>query len=360
MNTNVTRSSCRRVFLQDFRDGLVATCLFGMQSGHLTATDDRAVGKSALPTGVVYEDLFKLHDPGRGHPETPMRYEAVMNALLKADFAKSLKRVKPRAATERDVVRCHDKQYVQTAKRDIRSGAHVLSTGDTHICRDSLTVALHAAGGACAAVDAVMQGKAKNVFCAVRPPGHHATPNRGMGFCIFNNAAIAARYAQQQHKIGKVLIVDWDVHHGNGTQDIFYEDGSVFYFSTHQSPWYPGTGDRDETGERKGKGTTLNRPFPAGSGRKQIVGAFQDDLLPAANRFKPNFVIISAGFDSRIGDPLGRFRLTDDDFIDLTGILLDIATEHAEGRLISILEGGYNLDGLASAVFAHCSRLQQV
>ena len=150
-----------------------------------------------------------------------------MNALLKADFAKSLKRVKPRAATERDVVRCHDKQYVQTAKRDIRSGAHVLSTGDTHICRDSLTVALHAAGGACAAVDAVMQGKAKNVFCAVRPPGHHATPNRGMGFCIFNNAAIAARYAQQQHKIGKVLIVDWDVHHGNGTQDIFYEDGSA-------------------------------------------------------------------------------------------------------------------------------------
>ncbi len=359
MQTNGDQRNSRRGFLQDCGDGVLAMCLIGMETGHVSVADDRAAGKSDLPTGVVFEDVFKLHDPGRGHPESPGRYKAIMSALLKADFANSLKRLKPRAATDDDVVRCHIQEYVETAKRDILSGARVLSTGDTAICRDSLKAALHAAGGACTAVDAVAEAKAKNVLCTVRPPGHHATPNRGMGFCIFNNAAVAARYAQQHHRLEKVLIVDWDVHHGNGTQNIFYEDGSVFFFSTHQSPWYPGTGRKDETGHRMGKGTTLNRPFPAGTGRRKIVAAFQDDLVPAANRFKPDLVIISAGFDSRLGDPLGRFRLTDDDFVELTGIVLDIAKEHAEGRVISILEGGYNLDGLASAATAHCRRLKQ-
>ena len=356
MQRNEEKRDSRRGFLHDCRDGLLATCLLGIESVYAAAHDAQ---KPDLPTGIVFEDLFTLHDTGRGHPESPGRYKAVMSALLKSDFAKSLQRLQPRAATDDDVIRCHFKKYVETAKRDIRSGARVLSTGDTAICRDSLKAALHAAGGACTAVDAVAKEKAKNVFCIVRPPGHHATPNRGMGFCIFNNAAVAARYAQKRHQLEKVLIVDWDVHHGNGTQDIFYEDGSVFFFSTHQSPWYPGTGKKDETGHRMGKGTTLNRPFPAGTGRKEIVGAFQDDLVPAANRFKPDLVIISAGFDSRLGDPLGRFRLTDDDFVELTGIVLDIAKEHAQGRVISILEGGYNLDGLASAATAHCRRLQQ-
>ncbi len=325
----------------------------------MKANANRAAEKIDLPTGVVYDDVFSIHDTGRDHPESPQRYEAVKSALLKADFATSLRQLRPRAATDGDVSRCHSKAYIATAKRDILSGARVLSTGDTSICRDSLKAALHAAGGVCTAVDAVMQANVKNAFCAVRPPGHHATPDRGMGFCIFNNAAIAARYAQQKHGVEKVLIVDWDVHHGNGTQDIFYEDGSVFFFSTHQSPWYPGTGPREETGKGRGQGTTLNRPLPAGSGRQEIVGAFQDDLLPAVGRFKPDLVIISAGFDSRLGDPLGRFRLTDDDFVDLTGIVLEIAREHAQGRLISILEGGYNLGGLATAVTAHCGRLWQ-
>ncbi len=312
-----------------------------------------------LPTAVVLDPVFAKHLTGPGHPEAPERYEVVATALRKADFARQLMFLDPRRATDEDLVRCHREGYVEIAKKDIRSGARQLTTGDTAVCRDSLKVALDAAGSVCGAVDQVIAKKAKNAFCVVRPPGHHATPSRGMGFCIFNNVAIAARYAQKKHKIGKVLIVDWDVHHGNGTQDIFYDDPSVLFFSTHQSPWYPGTGSREETGTGKGRGTTLNRPFPAGAGRKEIVGAFRDDLVPVVHRFKPELVLISAGFDSRRGDPLGRFLLTDEDFVELTRITLEIAREHAEGRVVSVLEGGYNLSGLASAAKAHCEKLHE-
>ncbi len=179
-----------------------------------------------------------------------------------------------------------------------------------------------------------------------------------MGFCIFNSIAIAARYAQHKYGISRVLIADWDVHHGNGTQDIFYHDGSVFFFSTHQHPWYPGTGLADEVGEGKGQGMILNCPFPAGSGRKEILGAFQEKLMPAAEKVKPELVLISAGFDSRKDDPLGNFLLTDADFVDLTHLMLEMADKHAGGRVVSVLEGGYNLEGLASAVRAHVQALQ--
>ncbi len=178
-----------------------------------------------------------------------------------------------------------------------------------------------------------------------------------MGFCLFNNVAIAARYAQSKYKIERVLIADWDVHHGNGTQDIFYENNKVFFMSTHQSPWYPWTGKRRETGKGKGKGFTMNRPFPAGAGNEEIIGAFRNDLLPAAKKFRPELTLISAGFDSRIGDPLGRFKIDDQGYRELTKIMLEIADIAGEGKLVSILEGGYNLKGLASAVVAHIDEL---
>jgi acetoin utilization deacetylase AcuC-like enzyme len=218
-------------------------------------------------------------------------------------------------------------------------------------------VALEAAGGVLNAVDMVAGGKVKNAFCAVRPPGHHATAVRGMGFCVFNNVAVAARYAQKKHGLARVLIADWDVHHGNGTQDIFYNDGSVFFFSTHQSPWYPGTGAAGETGEGSGKGATMNCPFPAGSGRAEVLGVFRERLMPAMDSFRPELVVISAGFDSRAGDPLGQFRLTDEDFADLTRMLMDVADKHAGGRVVSVLEGGYSLTGLAAGVAAHVKTL---
>jgi acetoin utilization deacetylase AcuC-like enzyme len=202
-----------------------------------------------------------------------------------------------------------------------------------------------------------MEGRAQNAFCVVRPPGHHSSSDRGMGFCIFNNVALAARYAQRRHGLDRVLIADWDVHHGNGTQDIFYADGSVFFFSTHQHPWYPGTGRAEETGEGAGRGATLNCPFPAGSGRAEIMGAFRRKLLPAAADFKPDLVLISAGFDSRAGDPLGGFTLSDGDFAELTALLLEVADTYAGGRVVSVLEGGYSLEGLAAAAVAHVKAL---
>lgn len=313
-----------------------------------------AAPAAGLPTAIIYDDVFLEHDTGFGHPESPLRYQVVMQALARADFAGQLQLTPARAAADEDLIRCHDPGYVETARRDIQSGASALSTGDTAVCPASWKAARHAAGGACLAVDLVLQNKAKNVFCALRPPGHHATARRGMGFCVFNNVAVAARYAQQRFGVGKVLIADWDVHHANGTQDIFYEDGSVFLFSTHQSPWYPGTGAREETGRGPGLGTTLNRPFPAGAGRHEIVGAFVDELRPAMDAFQPELVLLSAGFDSRHGDPLGGFHLADEDFADLTQIMLEIADRSAHGRVISMLEGGYELSGLALAVTAHC------
>ena len=284
---------------------------------------------------------------------------AVLARLEHVELADRLPPVAPRPATQQELAACHDLAYVDLVRREVLAGARQLSTGDTAISRASLDVAILAVGGALAAVDAVVEGRARNAFCAIRPPGHHASSARGMGFCIFNNVALAARHAQQTHHIGKVAIVDWDVHHGNGTQNIFYEDPSVFFFSTHQSPWYPYTGPADETGQGAGLGTTMNFPFAAGAGRPQIFGAMQDKLLPALQAFKPELILISAGFDSKLGDPLGQFELTDPDFSDMTRLLMTFAREHCENRVVSILEGGYDLEGLASAVAAHVQTLTE-
>lgn len=252
---------------------------------------------------------------------------------------------------------CHDADYIKLVEREIGAGNRILSTGDTHVGTDSLTAARTAVGSVCSAVDSVVVGPVQQAFCVLRPPGHHARPNQGMGFCVFNNVAVGARRAIERHGLERVLIADWDVHHGNGTQDIFYDDPTVLFFSTHQSPWYPGTGAHGETGEGAGAGTTINCPFPAHSGRDEILGAFRDRLLPAAKAFGPDLVMISAGFDSRLGDPLGQFRLDDPDFTEMTSLLQEVADKHAQGRLVSVLEGGYSLTGLAAAVQSHVSAL---
>ena len=317
-----------------------------------------------MALAVLLDSLYKDHLTGAGHPEQPARYDAIARALEGAHLLEGVTRIQPRTAIDDELSLVHTGVYIKSVRSEIAALAgstnavRDLSTGDVTISARSLDVALSAVGGVLNAVDFLYQSAARRAFCAVRPPGHHATPNRGMGFCLFNNVALAARHAQRKHGADRVLIVDWDVHHGNGTQDTFYSDGSVLFFSTHQHPWYPGTGMTHETGEGKGKGRIVNCPLPAGSGNAEILGAFRERLLPAAEAFKPSLVILSAGFDSRAGDPLGRFQLTDADFASLTQLCLEIASKHAQGRLLSVLEGGYSLEGLAAAVTAHVRTLR--
>ena len=308
-------------------------------------------------TAFVYDPIYAKHFAGAGHPESPRRLEAIMETVNNTDFAGRLEVIEPRDASDAEILTVHTRAYLDQVRKDIASGRSMLSMGDTDVCDQSLSAAVKAAGGICLAVDQVLSGKHKNAFCAVRPPGHHSGASRGSGFCVFNNVAIAARHAQKKHGVSRVLIADWDVHHGNGTQETFYADPSVLFFSTHQYPLYPMTGRPEETGSGDGVGTTINCPFGSGAGGTQVVGAFRDKLIPAADKFKPELVLISAGFDSRIDDPLGGFNLTDEDFAELTQIMIDIADKHAGGRLVSTLEGGYNPAGLAKAVAAHCKTL---
>ena len=281
---------------------------------------------------------------------------AILDRLRADGLADVLTPICCRAADLEAMLRCHSAQYIAVVNRDVEAGYPMLQTGDTNICPASDRVARMAVGGVLNAVNAVCDGDVRRAFCVVRPPGHHACIERGMGFCLYNSIAIAARAAQQQEGLRRVAIVDWDVHHGNGTQDIFYRDPSVMFCSTHQHPWYPGTGAAAERGMGDGEGTTLNAPLPAGSG-SEILHVFERDFLPAIYRFEPDLVLISAGFDSRQGDPLGRFLLTDGDFATLTGMIIEIAEKTAGGRLVSVLEGGYSLGGLASAVSAHVGAL---
>ena len=312
---------------------------------------------SATFIGLALDPIFAKHDTGPGHPEQIARYTAITNRLTECGLVEKCKAIPIREISDEELGFIHDPAYVQLAIREITAGVNTLSTGDTTVCKDSLTVARRAAGTVCNAIDAIFASTLQRAFCAIRPPGHHARPAHGMGFCVFNNVAMAARYAQRKHGIKRVAIVDWDVHHGNGTQDIFYEDPTVHFFSTHQCPLYPGTGPGNETGSGDGKGSTMNRPLPSGSGMTEIGNAFQKDWAPAMDDFKPQLVLISAGFDSRIDDPLGGFTLTDDDFIELTKIVTKVADKHAKGRVMSCLEGGYNVEGLAFATEAHLRAL---
>jgi acetoin utilization deacetylase AcuC-like enzyme len=301
----------------------------------------------------VLDPLCARHDTGYGHPESPRRLDAISAGVEAAAGSVNLLRLQARDAAVSEVCYVHTPGYVALVQSDCEDGEGSLRTGDTTVCEESCVVALRAAGSVLAATDAVMAGECRNAFCAVRPPGHHATPDRGMGFCVFNNVAIAARHVQKRYGLERVLIADWDVHHGNGTQDAFYSDPSVFYFSTHQWPHYPGTGAASERGAGAGAGRTMNVPLAAGSGGREVLGAFREQLAPAMAGFKPQFVLVSAGFDSRAGDPLGGLLLNDNDFAELTRILMGIADEHCAGRLVSVLEGGYSLEGLTAAAKSH-------
>lgn len=319
------------------------------------AGDRSGGGRSG--TGTVCDPFYREHQTSMGHPERPERYDAVLTGIAEARRKHRLADLRARDATESELRFCHTPEYIAAVREDVETGRFALRTGDTDICAASYDVAVRAAGGALAAVEAVLAGTVRNAFCALRPPGHHACANRGMGFCMFNNAALAARHAQRQGGLERILIADWDVHHGNGTQSIFYNDPSVFYFSAHQWPSYPGTGRAGETGSGAGRGTTLNCPQAVGAGRKEVMDAFEGKLRSAMQRFRPQFVIVSAGFDGEAGDPLGGFGLEPADFSNLTRCVVRIAGEYADGRLVSVLEGGYRLAGLAACTAAHLAAL---
>jgi acetoin utilization deacetylase AcuC-like enzyme len=334
---------------------LVATAHALAPSRAQTASPTSAA-RSERPSGLVYDDRYLKHLAGNsGHPERPERLTAIWAGLERSGLLKQLHRIAPRRATDAELALVHERSYVELMRRELSNvrGYRELSTGDTLISADSLDAALFASGGVLNAVDGVMKGSVKNAFCAVRPPGHHAGPARGMGFCIFNNVAIAARYMQKTYGVRRVLIVDQDYHHGNGTQDTFYEDGSVFYFSTHHYGAYPGTGAASETGHGNGAGRILNVPLPPGAGDSQFLQAFETKLVPAARAFKPDFILISAGFDAMRNDLLGVFDVTPQGFGAIAGVVVNLADELCQGRVVSVLEGGYRLDGLADSVVAH-------
>ncbi|MBX3305529.1 MAG: histone deacetylase [Nitrospira sp.] len=308
-------------------------------------------------TGLVYHPAFLEHDMGPGHPESPNRLRAIMQRLEESGTAAHLKRIEPRRAEDEWITQIHSPNYVASLNRHAPTEGRVSLDPDTSMSPGSLHAAYLAAGGALAAVDAIMANQVEHVFCAVRPPGHHAEAGRAMGFCLFNNVAIAVRYVQKQYGLTRVLIVDWDVHHGNGTQHSFEEDPSVLFFSTHQYPHYPGTGRGTERGKGAGEGFTINVPMEAGEGDEEYHNTFLKALVPAADAFKPEFVIISAGFDAHKDDPLASMGLTEAGYTDLTNIVAGVAKRHAKGRILSSLEGGYNLTALAESVDAHVNAL---
>ena len=318
-----------------------------------------AGAKTGVGTGFIYDAIYLKHDTGAGHPERPERLTAILDRLEQKGVLKHLVRLKPAAASPEWITTVHTPEYVERVRKSCQAGTGYVDTTDTPVSRGSYEVALNAVGGVQSAIDAVMDGTIRNAFCAVRPPGHHALKDKAMGFCLFNNVAIAAKYLQKRHKLGRVLIVDWDVHHGNGTQAIFYDDSTVFYFSTHQSPFYPGTGGAEEKGVGKGLGFTRNVPLAAGCGDAEYKKAFLEELKPAAAAFKPDFVLVSAGFDAAKDDLLGRMKVTPEGFAELTRIVKGIAEQYCQGRLVTILEGGYNLESLAASVEAHVRVLLQ-
>lgn len=307
----------------------------------------------------VYHPDYLLHAPPFEHPESPERMVAITDRIDKSGLTGRMIPVAPEYPDEGDILSVHDREYLNRLESACRRGDLTLDSEDTYLNRHSYNIALLSAGGAVAGAKAVAEGSADRAFCAVRPPGHHAGRDAGMGFCLLNNAAVAARYLQAHHGVGKVMIVDWDVHHGNGTQNIFLEDPTVFYFSIHEHPTflYPGTGRRWEIGKGKGEGTTLNSPMAPGAGDSEYRLAFEQMLVPAAERFRPEILLVSAGFDAHQDDPLADIQLTEEGFRFMTRCVADLADRLCGGKIVSILEGGYETTSLTSCIEIHVREL---
>lgn len=320
-----------------------------------------------MTTALIYDPIFLEHITPKKHPEHPQRVEMAIGMLEALNWLKrdGLVQLAPRAATIEELAAVHEREYIreveeasrQAAQEEARSGRKTLFFAtDTYVSAKSYEAALKAAGAPLVAIDAVMKGEVDNAYCLVRPPGHHAVAESAMGFCLFNNVAVAARYALDHHKLERVMIIDYDVHHGNGTQEMFYDDPRVLYFSTHQAPFYPGTGLADERGEGAGLGTTINVPLPAETGFDAYEAVFRQVMAPAADRFDPQLILVSAGFDAHWTDPIGNMHLSTAAFAKLNQIIIDLAGQICQGRLVMVQEGGYNLEATGSCV-ATCVNL---
>ncbi len=306
--------------------------------------------------GFFYHPSFLQHDAGPAHPESPLRLQAICDHLRRAGLWGKLTHLEPTVAALQTLELVHPRAYIDAIQHACERGPTLLDP-DTVASPGSWSAALRAAGAVSQAIDQLMTRNLEAAFCAVRPPGHHALADRAMGFCLFNNVAVGARYAQRRHHLSRILIVDWDVHHGNGTQAIFEEDSSVLYFSTHQYPFYPGTGSREARGRGQGEGFTINVPLAAGAGDAELLRAFREELRPKALQFKPDLVLISAGFDAHQDDPLAGLAVTEAGYAELTRIVLEIADTCCKGRIVSVLEGGYHLIALGRSVEAHLRAL---
>jgi acetoin utilization deacetylase AcuC-like enzyme len=306
-----------------------------------------------MATGFLYDERFLHHDAGAGHPERRERLSSTMAHLQAQAWFGQLRRLAPRVAEETWVESVHSHDLIVRARSACEQELPFLDVMDVGISRESFDTALLAVGGAQILADEVIAGEVDNAFALCRPPGHHAEHDQALGFCLFNNVAIAARYLQKEHGLDKILILDWDVHHGNGSQHSFEDDPSVLYVSTHQYPFYPGTGAYSETGTGRGEGATLNCPMPAGAGDEQYTQVFVEKILPKIDAFAPEFVIISAGFDGHVDDPLANICLSTEFYGWMSARLMEVADKHCEGRLISLLEGGYNINKLPLCVDEH-------
>lgn len=309
-------------------------------------------------TGLLSDQRYRNHDTGPNHPERPERLDVIVSSLRTMETYTELVPIAPRLVKDRWILKAHSGNYLEVVKQAHKKGMKRLPTGDTAFSPQSLEVARLAVGGILEACDMVMAKDIENAFCAVRPPGHHATRERGMGFCIFGNVAIAAKYLQEKHGLERILVVDWDVHHGNGTYDILKDDPKVFQFHLQQQGIYPRTEMESAVGEGDAKGNTINVPLRKGEGRDAFVKAFNEQLVPAMEKFRPQFILISAGFDAHENDLLGGLNLRSEDYGELTRILMDIADKHCFGRIVSALEGGYHKGALSESVRYHVEALQ--